>query len=204
MSTVSSQLADVAARDCFARLLPDVHRRVRLAFRHLPPEAREEAVQEALAHAYLSVVLLAHKRRLDLAFGSVLAGYAVARVRSGRRFTGGDERSDVLSRTAQRRYGFGVSRIDRRASDGESWREAVVEDHSTPVPDQVAFRLDFPRWLATHTPRDRAIARQLADGERTTDVAERFGLSMGRISQLRRQFADSWERFHEPREAAAA
>jgi hypothetical protein len=204
MSTALSQRTTAAARDCFVRLLPDVHRGIRFAFRHLRAEAREEAVQEALAHAYWFVVLLALKNRLDLAYATILGKYAIAHVRSGRRFTGGDEKHDVLSHHAQRVHGFGVRRLDHRPKDGDSWREAVAEDRRTPVPDQVAFRLDFPRWLATHSARDRAIARQLADGERTTDVAQRFRLSMGRISQLRREFAESWERFHEPVEADAA
>ena len=31
--------------------------------------------------------------------------------------------------------------------------EAIVEDRRTPVPDQVAFRIDFPAWLDTHPKR---------------------------------------------------
>jgi hypothetical protein len=37
----------------------------------------------------------------------------------------------------------------------------------------------------------------LAVGGRTGEVARRFGLSQGRVSQLRRVFATSWRRFHE-------
>ena len=47
----------------------------------------------------------------------------------------------------------------------------------------------------------------LAKGERTSDVARKFGLSNGRISQIRLELAASWRRFvgdAEPPAAAAA
>ena len=44
--------------------------------------------------------------------------------------------------------------------------------------------------------RDRKIAEALADGHRATDIAVRFGLTLGRVSQLRREFEKSWLAFH--------
>jgi hypothetical protein len=41
----------------------------------------------------------------------------------------------------------------------------------------------------------RRIARALALGEQTKIVAQRFGLTAGRISQLRGWFRRHWERF---------
>jgi DNA-directed RNA polymerase specialized sigma24 family protein len=199
-----SRRAALAARDCFLRLFPDVRRAIRFAFRFHLPEAREEAVQEAIAHAYWFVVLLARRNRLDLAYPTILGKYAIAHVRSGRRFTGGDERSDVLSIRAQRVHGFGLHRLDHRPRDGSFWRDMVAGNRRTSVPDQVAFAIDFPRWLATLPRRSRAIVRRLVNGDRTGEVARRFGLSPGRVSQLRRELAESWEHFHEPPEAAAA
>jgi hypothetical protein len=38
----------------------------------------------------------------------------------------------------------------------------------------------------------RAIAKDLAFGLTTKEVAKKYGLSAGRISQLRRALADSW------------
>jgi hypothetical protein len=63
------------------------------------------------------------------------------------------------------------------------------------VPEQVAFRLDFPAWRRTRCERDRGILDDLMAGERTGDVARRHGLSAGRVSQLRREFRDDWLRF---------
>ena len=64
------------------------------------------------------------------------------------------------------------------------------------VPDQVAFRLGFPRWRAGFGGRDRAVLDALAAGGRTGAVAGRFGLSPARVSQLRRLFRESWRDFH--------
>ncbi len=49
------------------------------------------------------------------------------------------------------------------------------------------FRIDFAEWRATLPNRLQAIADALANGETTMDVATRFGVSEGRISQIRRE-----------------
>jgi hypothetical protein len=43
--------------------------------------------------------------------------------------------------------------------------------------------------------RDRRIAETLALGNRTTDVAKRFKVCAGRVSQIRRELAESWRVF---------
>ena len=63
------------------------------------------------------------------------------------------------------------------------------------MPDQVIFRNDFPAWLRTRTERDRRVAQDLMVGERTKNVARKFGMSPGRVSQLRRDFHEDWQRF---------
>lgn len=68
----------------------------------------------------------------------------------------------------------------------------------TPVPDQAAFRIDWRAWLKTRTERDRRIIADLLAGERTLDVSHKFGMSPGRVSQLRQEFHQDWERFCEP------
>ena len=60
------------------------------------------------------------------------------------------------------------------------------------------FRLDFPSWLRTRTDRDRRIIGDMAMGQRTLDLSRKYGISPGRISQLRREFHDDWERFCSP------
>jgi len=71
----------------------------------------------------------------------------------------------------------------------------VVDTRSATVPDIVSFRVDFADWLASLSRRDRRIAQSLAIGNRTGDVAKRFDVSAARISQLRRELAESWRAF---------
>ena len=70
------------------------------------------------------------------------------------------------------------------------------------MPDQVSFRLDWPAWLSTRTERDRRIIADMALSEQTKELAEKYGMSPGRISQLRRQYQDDWCLFCDDKEAA--
>jgi DNA-binding NarL/FixJ family response regulator len=55
--------------------------------------------------------------------------------------------------------------------------------------------LDFEAWLSRMPSRRRQIAEYLAQGHQTIDVAKRFRLSPGRISQIREEFRRSWLAF---------
>jgi hypothetical protein len=66
----------------------------------------------------------------------------------------------------------------------------------TPVPDQAAFRVDWPLFLGTLTPRDRNIAAFLALGHQATEAAHEFNLSLPRISQVRKDWQRRWVEFH--------
>ncbi len=78
------------------------------------------------------------------------------------------------------------------------------DTRSLPVPEVVAFRVDFKDWLKRLPSRDRRIAKYLSLRHRTRDAAAKFKVSEGRISQLRKLFAESWKAFTEPGEGAAA
>ena len=180
----------------FLALLPAILSYVVPAFRNLGPEAKADAVQEAVANTCVAYARLAERGKECLAFATVLARFAVAQVRTGRQVGGRLNIRDVLSPYAQHRKQFSVQRLDRYDPEEACWQEAVVENHRTPIADQVAFRIDFPAWLNSLPRRERKIAQCLAAGHRTTDVARRFGLSLARVSQLRREFFNSWQRFH--------
>ena len=75
------------------------------------------------------------------------------------------------------------------------WMECLQDNRITPVPDQVAFRIDFPEWLNSQAPRDKQIAERLSLGFSTGEVASEFELSRGRVSQLRRKLSESWYEF---------
>ncbi len=61
--------------------------------------------------------------------------------------------------------------------------------------DRDCTRIDFDAWLKYLPRRNRRIAQSLAVGNSTTDVAERFDLSKGRVSQLRRELKAAWDEF---------
>ncbi len=103
--------------------------------------------------------------------------------------------------------GVTVERLDHFDDEENAWAEAVVEDTRTaPVPDIVAFRVDFADWLKSLRRRDRRIAEALSVGHTTSHVARKFRVSAGRISQLRKELAENWRKFvgDEPGGANAA
>ena len=115
-----------------------------------------------------------------------------------------------MSPSCQRRHGVKVVSYDRHQvpaslRDGtDGWKRIAVEDRQANIPDLAAFRIDFAGWLQTLTQRDRDIICALSSGDSTKAVAERFGLSEGRVSQLRRKFERLWRIFQaEPGEVAA-
>ena len=57
------------------------------------------------------------------------------------------------------------------------------------------MRLDFAAWLGSLKRRDRRIAETLALGNRTSEVAKKFKVSEGHVSQIGRELAQSWRRF---------
>ena len=181
----------------FLAILPRIRQSAHAAFRHLDEEAQEEAITETIANALVAYVRLYEQRKLDVAHPTVLERYAIAQINGGRRVGNRLNTKDVLTEVAQKRHGLVVERLyPRFDKDAGEWIEATVEDTQTPVPDQAAFRCDFPAWLATHSPRNRRIAEALALGHSTGEVARRFKVSPGRVSQLRGELHDSWLEFH--------
>lgn len=63
--------------------------------------------------------------------------------------------------------------------------------------DRAALRIDFAAFMRSLSLRELALLVAFASGERTQDLAKRFRLSPGRISQYRRYFIEQWERFTE-------
>jgi hypothetical protein len=101
-----------------------------------------------------------------------------------------------LSTHGQRHHGLTVERLDRRYADG-AWKEVLVEDRRSTPAATAAARIDFADW------RDRGVATTLAAGETGRDTAKKFGLTAGRISQLRNELKRNWQAFQgEPAEEA--
>ena len=178
-----------------AKFLPAVVARAKYAFRHLRGQDYHDAIQETIANALVAFVALVRRGKLSIAYPTVLARYATAQVADGRRVGSSLNVHEVLSSYAQRLKNFKCESLDHRDEEGQ-WQEAVVQDtRSAPVSDTVAFRVDFADWLRSLPRRNRRIAESLSLGHTTGDVAERFKVSPGRVSQLRREFSKSWTDF---------
>lgn len=180
----------------FLALLPDIDSRVRYAFRQLSGERREEAVQEALANAMVAYRRLAELGKIELAYGSPLAQYAVRQVRSGRRVAGSLNVYETLSHYAQRKLGFAVARLHQADAAEDTWKEVLVADRRATPAELAASRLDFAAWWRRLPRRKRRIAAALAGGATTSETARAFKLTAGRISQLRRELERNWRQFH--------
>jgi hypothetical protein len=55
--------------------------------------------------------------------------------------------------------------------------------------------MDASPWLATLPGHTRKLAKRLGFGESTQNATRMFGISCGRVSQMRRELEHSWRHF---------
>jgi DNA-binding NarL/FixJ family response regulator len=111
---------------------------------------------------------------------------------------------------AVRRVGIGrqfrqsIRSVTTRKMDKRCKRPTVRQVHvhlhdvaavDAPPSEAVPGWMDYQEWLSRLNDRRRAIAEALSVGSTTTEVAREFGLSLGRISQMRREFMRDWDKF---------
>jgi hypothetical protein len=124
----------------FLKMLPTITAYARVAFRHLKPEAREEAVQEVVCNACRAYSRLVELQKTDIAYPTVLARFGVAQVKDGRMTGGHLNCKDISSRYCQRAKNVTVERLDRFDEEENAWKAAVVQDTRTaPVPEIVSL-----------------------------------------------------------------
>ncbi|MBW3595715.1 MAG: hypothetical protein KY475_00405 [Planctomycetes bacterium] len=196
MTSASTQSLSRDWHAPFTAMLPKNESYLNSAFRNLNRDAKEEAVQEGLANALVAYRRFCERGKQDLAYPTVLAKYAASQVADGRQVAEKLNALDVTSRHCQRRKGICVQRLDRFDEDERAWREILVEDRCAGPADTAAIRIDFAAFLHSLSERERRIALKLATGEATGAMSRLFGVSAARISQLRREFMEKWQRFH--------
>jgi hypothetical protein len=181
----------------FLEILPKIELHARWSFRHVRcRQTQEDYISETTAICWKWFLRLVEQGKDPTQFPTILAGYATRAVRSGRRTCGQENSKDVLSRIAQGRYSFVVSKFpDRSTLESNPLGAALVDNTQSPIPEQVHFRLDFPSWLRSLNRKRRRISKAMILGHRTLDLAARFRISPGRISQLRRELRHSWRQF---------
>jgi hypothetical protein len=212
MRAPANALAPVvnALQVAFLTFLPRIRLHGEIYFRHVHcPVQREDCIAEMVALSWRWHVRLAQRGKDASRFVTAIATFAARAVRSGRRLAGNERPKDVLSRRAQREHRFQVESLPpsphvshehlyampRGQHLQDVYEERLQDNTMTSPPEQAAFRIDFPAWLQTLTGRERRMIRAMARNERTLDLSKQFEVSPARISQLRREFHDDWERF---------
>jgi hypothetical protein len=196
MTPPSSALVHLQA-SFIAIVLPRVLSHGQVCFRNLKCRHRQEdAIQEMIALAWRWHLRLAENGEDSTRFPTALAPYAARAVKRGRHLVGQEKSKDVLSPLAQQRHHFSVARLpDFETLSDNPLILALADNTKSPPDETVCFKLDFAAWLASLTNRDCSIAEDLMVGERTLDVADKYGVSAGRNSQLRREFCQDWLTF---------
>lgn len=115
---------------------------------------------------------------------NTIVSIAIDRVKSRRHFS--ESERGIHYNPRRKRKGVVIS---ARLSGDEYFREG--DDPA----ERAALRIDFMDFLRSLKLRELAILVALVSGERTMDVAKRFRLTRGRISQYRREFIERWKRF---------
>jgi hypothetical protein len=188
----------------FVAMLPEIETLLKVAFRNVPPEGRSDACEEGLFHCIWSYFQLNEQGRAEAATASSLVWFAMLQVRRGRvagcRLNG----REVMSRYAQIGHGFKVVPLQNHDPDDDTWVNDVVESRNASILDQIALRMDFRSWLESLGRRTRQIAMDLARGFSTSEVASKYRVSAGRISQIRRELENAWRQFQSEPPLAAA
>ena len=178
----------------FLKWLPRIRTAAAIAFRNVRGQDRDDLIAETIANAYVAVAALANRGALNLAFPSVLSRFAISQVRDGRRVGNRSNVREVLSEYAQKQKCFTVDRLDVFNTTAGEWQEVLVEDRRAGPFDLVQTKLDFADFLRSLPVRHRRIAKFLAAGESTNAASRKFACSPGRISQMRAELKQAWDR----------
>src|ERR1044071_8164229 len=178
MIAFNNERSETTWQSTFVAMLPEIEQKLRLAFCRLGPEAREDAMEDGVVHSLLAYLRLHDQGRADVAPASSLAWYSSRHVKRGRPTAGRMNGKEPLSRYGQ------ISNDIEVELQPSNWIDAMVEDKRAAVADQVAAKMDVGAWFTTLTKRMKEIAKDLAFGCSTSEVAAKHGVTAGRISQL--------------------
>ncbi|MBA4192796.1 MAG: hypothetical protein C0467_32940 [Planctomycetaceae bacterium] len=181
----------------FITLLPKIEYTVRVHLQHISCSDRQsDLVCEAIAMCWKWYIGLSRKGRSRAEFLYTFAALAARAAHSGRRLCGSEKARDALSPRCQRMRNFTVSPLPVTSGmTAKVFDDALIDNTQTPVPDQVQFRLDFPRWRASLGERSRILMDAMIEGHRTNELAAVFRVTQARISQVRRELQEGWHSF---------
>jgi len=183
--------------DRFMTMEPYIRQYARRSFSDYHVDRREEAEQAVLVLALQMTHNLAGNGRLQEAYATPIARFAVRKYWEGR--TGGvpSNSTDVMAEHCQhlgrskiKHYGIAHNIADTFES------EATALDARYPVHRTVQFRMDFfEGWFRQQTPKHQRIISLLATGESPSNVARICGLSPAYICYSQKRYKASWQEF---------
>jgi len=189
MTTITDSTTPVSFEVLLAKMLP-YFRKYAKRFSQDKRLNRDDVMQDLTGIAlemYTSLV-----RRGKEVFYSPLAIYAIKRFSTGRRFTGLNS-TDVHSEHTQMQ---GRSEVHQFSElDGKLDEMDFMEDLTVCIADTAQFNVDYEAWLSKQEPRDRQIITDLSYGYTTGEVARKYGVSDGLISQYRKRYRNDWNGF---------
>ena len=107
-----------------------------------------------------------------------------------------------MSRKAQRLHSFKVVGLPWDSDHAYDclkdpaspvWKEVLLDNKSTPVPDQAAFRIDWSDFLRQQHDRTRKTLAMLAAGHKQVEVADRLGVTASAVCQRIAKAEREWE-----------
>jgi hypothetical protein len=184
-------------RSLFVSVLPRIENHARVYFRHTRCwHRKEDRVRETIAVCWKWFLRLFERGKDPTQFISAMASLAARHVHGGRRLCTQDKAGDAMSPAAQQKHGFLICKLPDQSTLTENPLSDALQDNTqTEVPEQVSFRIDFPAWLDTHSDRNRSLIKEMMLSRGTNELARRFRLTPGRVSQMRQQFEEDWALF---------
>ena len=184
-------------QDQFLSLLPKIRQLAMVSFQRLGPRSPRRIGPGNDCECLSRWHRLVRQGKGAVAYATPLAQFAIRQVRAGRRVGCRQNARDILSGGSKRVHGLKIERINRRDPRNGDWDELLVEDRKAGPAAIAAARIDIAEWLRMLSKRNQRIARSLALGATTNDVARQFGLSAGRVSQIRNLLQAHWEQYQD-------
>jgi hypothetical protein len=209
--TITTMVNEPTLQSKFEALLPRIIDCLRKAcWRLRCAESRADFIAEGVGLCWKWFCRAVAKGKDVASFVTAMAKLAARAVQYGRTVCGQQKAKDVMSLTAKRKHGVVVERFGsgqihfQTASSGVGhqhkeilFEDALAENTVTSIPQQVMFRVDWPRFVEKQSHRDQQLMEFLAAGNSNQDAATKFGLTPGRVSQLRRSWCEAWQEFSE-------
>lgn len=173
------------------RAYPAILKACRHAFRMWHERKRDDARQEALAYGWQCWHSLVNRGLDPMPRLGGIIKYAILHTRYDR-LIGGTARSSVDTyqsgmKRQQMTPSGGAYPTDR--SDPANWTINFDTSSRVDPADAAAFRIDTAAWLDSLPKNERMLIAGLAIGIPAVELAQKLGISVARLSQLRKQLA---------------